>query len=171
MLSLQGSRITLRSIRREDTLALLRLESLTESNRYSDNTEHLSKELIYKYIQSQEQCMDIACLRLLIIDENGKILGCLDTFNPQDSSLEIAYIIYDESDRRKGYCTEAYKLLENFLREMFEIVELRARVSEKNQQSLSFLLSLGFLQTKYSDGIYYFRKNLTLETGAYDSPK
>lgn len=55
--------------------------------------------------------------RLIIADKKEKIIGCLWYFKiyPYADSLEIAYIIFDEKNRNKGYATEAMNLLADYL--------------------------------------------------------
>lgn len=156
MLRLKGENVMLRSLQEDDVNELLRLE---RSLGNSDTTNKaLSRSSLLKFIHSGEECLDIAYMRLAIVDKSERIIGSFDTFNPKKDSLEIAYIIYNRRDRRKGFCSEAYHLLEEFLREMFEIGELRAKVKEGNAPSLAFLLSLGFRQTGFRTGIRFLSK-------------
>lgn len=76
---------------------------------------------------------------ILVTDEEGNFLGEVSSFktSPNIQGPEVAYRIFRENDRRKGYATEAMRLFSAFLfRSEANILRLTALIRPDNTASL-----------------------------------
>ena len=72
--------------------------------------------------------------RMLIFSNNNEILGYINYFKAIDyfESLEIGYIIFDETKRGKGITTEAVNLFTDYLFKSKRITRLEIRCNPEN---------------------------------------
>jgi RimJ/RimL family protein N-acetyltransferase len=134
---LRGQVITLRPVQEED-LPVFYEHLLDIDNRgdfYPRNVQTLSqlrKDHAEHGFWSSERGM------LMVIDNaSGKLIGSLGYFPtvPYMDELEIGYIIYDQSSRRRGAMTEALKLLTWFLFDTKNVNRIRLTIVTENTAS------------------------------------
>lgn len=85
--------------------------------------------------------------RLLICTHDGSMLGYINFFKTTGyyEALEIGYILFKESERGKGYATEALQLFTNYLFEAKKITRLEVRVNVTNCGSKRVAEKCGYL--------------------------
>lgn len=84
--------------------------------------------------------------RLLIVNEHDAIIGTIDHFTtvPYSTAREIGIFIFDPLARRKGYATEAMRLLITYLFESSTINRVEVRMDTRNVASEQLALRCGF---------------------------
>ncbi len=98
--------------------------------------------------------------RFLIVDKSDKILGYINYFKAMNYflSLEIGYRLFDINSRKKGYMTEAVKMLCKYLfRAKSNINRLVIRTNPDNLASQKVALKSGFTDEGKARGAYLYK--------------
>jgi RimJ/RimL family protein N-acetyltransferase len=84
--------------------------------------------------------------RLLIEDLGGRVLGWIFYFrnHPILDSLEIAYLVFDPAERRRGHATRALGLLSRHLFRSLPVQRLELSIAEENLASRRVAEKAGF---------------------------
>ncbi|MEM7147954.1 MAG: GNAT family protein, partial [Verrucomicrobiota bacterium] len=86
---------------------------------------------------------------LLVTDTEGKFIGEVTSFktSPNIQGPEVAYRIFREENRRKGYATEALLLFSAYLfRSEANILRLTAMIRTDNAASINLIKKCGYKQ-------------------------
>ncbi|MDF1657886.1 MAG: GNAT family protein [Verrucomicrobiales bacterium] len=84
---------------------------------------------------------------LLVTDKEGAFIGEVTSFktSPNLQGPEVAYRIFREENRRKGYATEALRLFSAYLfRSEANILRLTAMIRTDNAASISLIQKCGY---------------------------
>ena len=143
---MESNKVRLRAMEPEDLDLLYEIENDIETWHVGAVTVPYSRYLLHDYIAHATG--DIYAdrqLRLIIEDKKGNSVGLIDLvdFDPQHSRAEVG-IILQMKHRRRGYATEAMKLILDYARKVVHLHQVYAIVSVNNQPSLNPLKSLGF---------------------------
>jgi RimJ/RimL family protein N-acetyltransferase len=100
--------------------------------------------------------------RFLIINEADEIIGIIHHFTtvPYSTAREIGIFIFNPQARRKGYATEAMRLLIDYLFESSTVNRLEVRMDTRNVASEQLARRCGFTkegtlrQSMFVRGVY-----------------
>jgi diamine N-acetyltransferase len=110
-----------------------------------------SRHAFRQYLQDAQQDIYAARqLRLMIDvqqDDGVRItVGAADLFDfdPQNLRAEVGVVIYEPAFRRKGYATQAMRLLIAYSADTLQLHQLYCSVAESNEASVALFRRLGF---------------------------
>lgn len=143
----------LRAIELDDVDLFYEWENAIELWEEGNTMRPFSKYALEDYvINSQNESLYSAKqMRLMIdVERNNAIytLGCIDVydFEARDSKAAVGIFIA-ESERKKGYAKKAILLLEKMIKNIYNLHQLYAYVTEDNEDSKILFEKSGFLQT------------------------
>lgn len=138
--------IRLRALEPSDLEVLYIWENDPDVWRVSGTLSPISRERLAHFIE--EQSYDIYTTRQmrLIIEAEGMIVGSLDIFDfdPQHRRFGIGILIYEESDRRKGYAKEVITEVVKYGRNTLDLKQIWATIAADNIASIALFESCGF---------------------------
>ncbi len=141
-----GDKINLELITEKSLNSYIALES-DLSNRGTLTSQDLISEQILKKQFRETGLWDNRGGRMLIVSrESGAIVGSISFSRTVHyfSAFELGFILYNESDRGKGYTKEAVALLTNYLFESRPITRLEIRFEPENRASRVIAKSAGY---------------------------
>ena len=149
---LQNDRIFLRAVEPEDLDLLYTMENDPKWWDISNFCVPYSKYVLRQYIENS-QCDVFADkqLRLIIVEkENLQTVGSVDLtdFVPRHSRAEVGIALRTEY-QKKGYATDALKLLCQYVFEFLGLTQLCAHIAVDNNASLQLFEGCGFVQCGY----------------------
>ncbi len=138
--------IRLRALEPSDLEVLYLWENDPEVWRVSGTLSPISRERLARFIE--EQSYDIYATRQmrLIIEAEGMMVGSIDIFDfdPQHCRFGIGILIYEESDRRKGYAKEAIEAIVEYGHNTLNLKQIWATIAVDNIASIALFESCGF---------------------------
>ena len=144
---LQGESVRLRAVEPDDVETLYRWENDPEVWRVSGTLAPFSRHALMRFVE--EQRFDIyrtRQLRLMIENPEGEAVGTLDLFefDPHNRRAGVGILIYDSSQRGRGYASDALATLREYAREVLGLHQLWCDVSVGNEASLQLFRHAGF---------------------------
>lgn len=138
-----SSRLYFRGIRKEDSADIVRWRSDPEIYRYFFNPRPVSLEShlqwFDKYIDDETR------VDFIIKDRVGeKNIGVVGLQNLSDETVDVAYMIGEKSERRKGFGAEAVKTMTRFAFENLPIKTIRSVVLNENAASRKLMEKVGY---------------------------
>src|SRR6218665_468737 len=146
-MNLKNQYISLRSIDPSDIDVLYNWENDTDNWQVSNTQTPFSRFVLEKYItSSHEDIYTAKQLRLIICDHENKPIGCIDLFDfdPNHLRAGIGILVADKSDRRKGYASEALKLLTDYCFTSLNLNQLYCNITTDNEASILLFQKHGF---------------------------
>lgn len=148
MNNIEGETVRLRAVEPEDTDLLYRWENDCDVWLVSGTTAPFSREQMRRFIARQQDA-DIFCgqLRLMIETKAGaRTVGAVDLFefDPLNSRVGLGILIYESTDRGRGYAADAVRTLCRHLRERLHLHQVWCNVGTDNEASLRLFRSAGF---------------------------
>ena len=136
---MQGPTVRLRAVEPDDVEIMYLWENDPEVWRVSGTLAPFSRHALMKFVE--EQLSDVYLtrqLRLIIENPEGKAAGTLDLFelDPLNRRAGVGILVYDKSERCRGYASEALGLLEGYARRRY----------------LSISISITIPTASYADG-------------------
>lgn len=147
MVSLKGSKISLRGPEPDDLDSLYLWENDTALWPYGSTRAPLTRHQIWQYIDSYDG--DIFAqrqLRMIIVDnQSGRAVGTVDLydFDARDGRAYIGIFVASEF-RNRGFAGEAMALIGEYGRETLGLHQLAAWVSVENLPSIALFKSAGY---------------------------
>lgn len=144
---LAGKKCFLRPLEPEDIDQLYQWENNPDVWLVSQTFAPFAKHILQKYIDSAHEDIFVSRqLRLVICRPDGKPVGCIDLFDFDAFNQRggIGILIADESERRKGFATDALQLFMNYCRNHLQIHTLYCNIFEDNEASKRLFLLAGF---------------------------
>jgi len=163
MITLKGKNIYLRALEPEDLEFIHTIENDESIWEISNTQTPYSKFLIKEYLEhSQKDIFEVKQLRLVISSYKEESLGLIDIFDFdfKNSRAGIGILIKDESDRKKGYGSEALQLLVKYSFSQLGLHQLYCNISEENETSIKLFKTQGFKEIglkkewNYVNGFY-----------------
>ncbi len=139
--------MNLRALEPADLDVLYRWENNTETWRVSNTLTPFSRFVLEQYIAGAHQDIHATKqLRLVICEEAGRQVGCIDLFDydPLHARAGIGILIAEESDRRNGYATEALHLLSRYCFTTLQLHQLYCNIPSDNEASIKLFITHGF---------------------------
>lgn len=144
---LTNGQITLRALEPDDVDLLYYWENHTDIWRVSNTYAPVSKFILANYIKHGERDIwESKALRLVIETPSGQPVGTVELFDfePYHQRAGLGVVIFAESDRRKGYATEALTVFLDFIHEQLGLVQVYVNVAADNPASLVLFEKLDF---------------------------
>jgi len=147
---LSGRTVRLRAVEPDDVEIMYRWENDPAVWRVSGTLAPFSRYSLMKFVE--EQRFDIyrtGQLRLIIENTGGTAVGTLDLFDlaPLDRRAGVGILIYDASQRRQGYASDALAALRDYAREALGLHQLWCNVGADNEASLRLFERAGFVRS------------------------
>ena len=138
--------IRLRALEPSDLELLYLWENDPEVWRVSGTLSPISRERLARFIEEQNYDLYATRQMRLIIEAEGAIVGSIDIFDfdPQHRRFGIGILIYQESDRRKGYAKEAIETIVEYGRNTLNLKQIWANIAADNIASIALFESCGF---------------------------
>lgn len=149
-ISLTGKSIRLRAVEPEDAEIIFEWENNTEVWLISTTLAPFSKDEIIRYVKTANR--DIFAMRQLRLmietnDNQAITVGSIDLydFDPQHQRAGVGILIAADENRRKGYASEALKLLVRYSFDILLLKQLYCTIPTDNEPSIKLFESLGFV--------------------------
>jgi diamine N-acetyltransferase len=147
---LKGKDILLRNLKSSDLSFLSYIENNKENWRFGGDQQYFTRAQLIEYIdKSSIDIADIGQYRF-VIEYKKEPIGFIDLFDYSISSASIGIII-DVKHRRKGFATQAIRLLINYAFTELNLNVLYCSVSKDNISSIKLFTSVGFYLLEESD--------------------
>lgn len=147
---LTGKKTRLRAIEPNDADLIYTWENDSSIWQLSNTFTPFSKYLVKQYIENSHQdIFQLKQLRLMIekTDEQEiETIGSIDLFDfePIHKRAGIGILIANDSDRKKGYASDALDILIRYSFYTLQLHQLYCNITEDNLDSLSLFQSKGF---------------------------
>ncbi len=153
-MKLTGNNLLLRAIEPTDIDILYSWENDTTNWKLSNTQTPFSKHVLLQYIDSSH--LDIYTtkqLRLIIeetknqsVNKSNNAVGCIDLFDfdPNHLRAGVGILVAANEDRRKGYATEALKLLIDYCFSLLNLNQLYCNIMVENEASILLFKKQGF---------------------------
>lgn len=151
MITLKGNRIFLRALEPEDIDFLFALENDEKMWMVSSTLAPFSKALLRNYLENcHRDIYEVKQLRLVICEnETENPVGLIDLydFDPTNKKVAVGLTIYPESEREKGFASEALRQISAYAYKFLDVHQIYADISEDNLPSIRLFENAGFLKT------------------------
>lgn len=144
---LKGRTITLRAVEPEDIDTMYVWENDPEVWRVSGTLAPFSRHVLSEFIEQQRyDIYRTRQLRLMIVGPEGGAVGTLDLFDfePQHRRAGVGILVYDASQRCKGYASDALDALTEYARKVLGLHQLWCNIDTGNRASIALFRKAGF---------------------------
>ena len=151
-MNLEGRIVRLRAVEPEDAELLYAWENDTSVWSVSGTTEPFSRAQMERFIAAQLQGGDLfrtGQLRLIVETLlSARPVGAIDLFeyDPIHRRAGIGILIYEQSDRGRGYASDAVETLCRYAHDTLRAHQLWCNVGADNEASLRLFRSAGFTE-------------------------
>jgi len=147
-MTLRGRAVRLRAVEPGDVEAMYRWENDPAVWRVSGTLAPFSRHALMQFVE--EQRFDLyrtRQLRLIIENPEGTAVGTLDLFefDPLNRRAGVGILIYDASQRGRGYASDALEALKGYAREVLGLHQLWCDIGADNRASLGLFGRAGFV--------------------------
>lgn len=147
-MTLKGNNLFLRALEPEDLDFLYNLENDESLWEVSTTTSPYSRYILKEYLEnSHRDIYEVKQLRLVICkNENEAPVGFIDLFDfePKHKRVGVGIVIFSEEEKRKGFATEALRLVCKYAFKNLNVHQLFASITEGNHGSIKLFENLGF---------------------------
>ncbi len=145
---LSGGQIQLRPISEDDFEIMLSWENNAEFWNVSDRNGPYSSEDVRLFMKDCEDLSKSGQQRWIITDRENDPVGALDIFDfdSKSATAAIGILIANQTDRKKGYGTDALNALIQFYKKNKKIKSFRSLVFYDNVPSLRLFRKCGFTE-------------------------
>lgn len=147
MITLKGNQIYLRALEPEDLDFIYEIENDESIWELSSTQTPYSKYVIKQYLENaHKDIYEVKQLRLVIATNDDETIGLIDLFDFdfKNKRAGIGIIIKDDTNRKKGYGSEALKLLIAYCEKHLGLHQLYCNISEENDGSIQLFQNHGF---------------------------
>lgn len=160
MTVITGERCNLRSVESKDIDTILLWENDPEVRDAGTPEKTFTRIDIERFVGRQR--FGLAAngqQRLMIETKDGRSVGAADLFDYDGSSAGIGILVYSREDRRKGFASEALRLLTEYAAET-GLERLYARTRQDNTACRRLFAGAGFESRTGEDGTISFSLDL-----------
>lgn len=148
-MNIEGRTIRLRAVEPEDVDLLYVWENDCAVWPVSGTTEPFSRSQMQRFVDRQQNGVGIlndGQLRLIVETNEGRPVGSIDLFeyDPIHRRAGLGILIYERSDRGRGYAADAVEALTRYARETLRMHQLWCNVGADNEASLRLFEGAGF---------------------------
>ncbi len=153
---IEGEKIILRSVDSSDIDTILLWENSSAEPLYGIYDEVFTREDVAQFVENQQRfsLAETGQLRLMICSHEGERLGALDLTEYDGKKVDISILIFDLSNRRKGFAENALQLAISYAGSL-GLHTLYANIYPENLPSISLFKKLGF---EAVDGLLYCKE-------------
>jgi diamine N-acetyltransferase len=151
---LESRNIKLRAVEPEDADLIFKWENDTNIWQAGNTIEPFSRNIIEQYAKNaQFDLIQAKQLRLMIDKKNAEseneTIGSIDLFDVDtiNQRAGVGILIYNQSDRNKGYASEALQILIQYVQEVLFLHQLYCNIDEDNPASIHLFEKQGFENT------------------------
>lgn len=147
MTTLSGRITRLRAVEPEDLEPMYAWENDPAIWRVSGTLAPFSRHTLSKFIEQQQfDIYQTRQLRLMIENAEGSAIGTVDLFefDPYNRRAGIGILIYDRSQRRKGYASDALEAMIEYARDVLGLHQLWCNIGTENEASRMLFRQAGF---------------------------
>ncbi|MCK5401153.1 MAG: GNAT family N-acetyltransferase [Flavobacteriaceae bacterium] len=147
MVNLKGKHIYLRALEPEDLDFIHSIENDENIWEISNTQTPYSKFLIKQYLEhAHKDIYEVKQLRLVISSYKDEPLGMIDIFDFdfKNNRAGIGILIKEAKDRKRGFGSEALKLLIDYCFDHLFLHQLYCNISEDNEVSINLFINHGF---------------------------
>lgn len=146
---LENENIILRAIEPEDIELLYTWENDRTLWEVSTTIAPFSKYILKKYIENSHiDLFEAKQLRLMIVSktDNNKTVGAIDLFDfePYHGRVGVGILVYEKSDRQKGYASQALSLIIDYAFNILGLRQLYCNITTDNLSSVNLFSNMGF---------------------------
>ncbi len=144
---LEYGKVSLRNIEPEDIDLLYNWENNTEIWAISNTKVPFSKHILTQYIiEAAKDIYETRQLRLIIQNLDSKPVGAIDLFDfdPYHMRAGVGVLIHSNSDKNKGYATDALEALSRYTAKILGLKQLYANIAGDNINSIRLFEKAGF---------------------------
>jgi len=146
---LSYGKISLRPLEPEDIELLYLWENNIEIWEVSNTKTPFSKHILAQYLkESAKDIYETKQLRLIIQNENSDAVGAIDLFDfePYHLRAGVGILIHKNSDRNRGFASDALIAISNYAFEILGLKQLFANIAIDNPHSLKLFENSGFVK-------------------------
>lgn len=151
-MKLTGEQIQLRALEPSDIDVIYSWENNTDHWKVSNTQAPFSRHVLKQYIDAAHQDIYSAKQLRLVIDAFAegtpvaRPVGCIDLFDFEPNHLRagVGILIAEKDDRRKGFATEALKLLVDYCFDTLNLQQLYCNITIDNDPSILLFKKHGF---------------------------
>jgi len=145
---LQGAICRLRAVEPGDVDAMYAWENDPAVWSVSGTVAPFSRAALERFACRTEDIYAARQSRLIIEAADGRAVGAADLFDfdPQNLRAGVGILVHAESDRRRGYASEALRLLEEYAAGVLRLHQLWCGVGSGNSASLALFRSAGYVR-------------------------
>ena len=141
---IKKGKTALRSAEPSDAMQIYEWENDREVWHVSDNYAPYSLYQIEHFLMNDNDLLSNNQLRLMI-DFEGKSIGCIDIFNYDAINQRAGIgILIDKSHRHQGHAHDALEMTIQFLFENVMLHQVYSSVDEQNTESQQLFIGAGF---------------------------
>ena len=145
---LHGNKIFLRALEPADLELLYKWENNTSLWNTSETLSPISKFILKRYLENaHKDIYENKQLRLMIqLTKENRPVGTIDLFDfdHYHKRAAVGILIAEDTDRKKGYASEALELIGNYCFEHLNLNQIYCTISKKNSPSLELFKNAGF---------------------------
>ncbi len=140
-----AAKCLLRGVCESDADTLLAWENDPRVWGYGGEGREYTREEMADFIRNQQAEISVSGQRRLMIvaAADGKAVGVIDLYEYDGTSAGVGVLVYDEADRRKGYGTQALRMLVHHAKSL-GIGRLYADIAQGNTPSERLFTKCGF---------------------------
>ena len=144
---IEGEKIVLRSVDSSDIDTILLWENSSAEPLYGIYDEVFTREDVAQFVENQQRfsLAETGQLRLMICSHEGERLGALDLTEYDGKKVDISILIFDLSNRRKGFAENALQLFINYAK-LLDLQTLYASILPENLPSIFLFKKVGFVK-------------------------
>lgn len=140
------ARCRIRAMEPRDVEAMYIWENDPEIWRVGATTAPVSRARLCRFIE--EQNYDIYATRQmrLVVEVEGRAIGSVDImdFDPQHLRFSLGILIYDKSDRGRGYAHEVIEAIKEYGLKTLNLKQIWVEVDDFNTASIALFEGCGF---------------------------
>jgi diamine N-acetyltransferase len=146
MESIVTPRCIIRALETGDIEPMYIWENDPEIWRIGANTAYVSKARLARFIEEQNYDIYATHQMRLVVEVEGRVVGAVDItdFNPQHLRFSLGILIYDKSDRRKGYAREVIEAMKEYGLYTLNLKQIWVEIDAFNTASIALFESCGF---------------------------
>ncbi len=148
-MTLKGETVFLRALEPTDIDFLYQLENQEHLWEVSNTITPYSRFILEQYLDnSHRDIFDIRQLRLVISTYDEDAVGFIDLFDfdPKNKKVGIGIAIFSETDKRKGYASQALSLTCDYAFKHLNVHQVFAGITPDNIASINLFENLGFIK-------------------------
>jgi len=170
MKTLKGDNVFLRTLEPTDLEFLYQVENDETLWEVSNTSTPFSRYILEQYLEnSYRDIYDVKQLRLVICKiEDASPVGFIDLydFDPKHGRVGVGIVIYSDTDKRKGFASEALQLTCDYAFRNLNVHQVFAGITQDNTSSIQLFEKANFkrsgvkkdwifVQGNYKDELIY----------------